>query len=259
MHLSDCFELDGYEIARAQFFSMTEKPIMTVSNRKVTFNSVCLKKFENVEHVELLINTVEKCIAVRPCDETNPNAFRWGRMKEDRWRSTPRSISGFAAPLFDITGWDSTDRIKLCGQYLTDGETQMLLFDLSEPEIIRLVQQATIIADESIYTEDVNNIGDSSEVSGSENTGHTNESDSEYETIEVVRKEKIYPEEWGDSFGRSASERLTWLYERIRYEGDWEILRPAKIYAIAGGVSESVLKEVKRETQHIIEEMRCAV
>lgn len=48
-------------------------------------------------------------------------------------------------------------------------------------------------------------------------------------------------------------------YELIQYEGDWEILRPAKCYAIAGGVSEAVLMEVERETHKIIEELRCAV
>lgn len=258
---SDSFELDGYEIARAQFFAMTEKPVMSFSNRKVTFNSVCLKKFENVEYVELLINTVEKCIAIRPCAEDSPNAFRWGRMKEDRWRSTPRSISGFAAPLFAITGWDPADRIKLCGQYLTDGNTQMLLFDLSEPEIIRLVRQDIYNADEDLSAADVEHTDITYEgASGSCDHGDDDGSEpGDNEEIEVVRPEKIYPEEWNSSFGRSAADRLAWYYERIRYEGDWEILRPAKCFAIAGGVREDVLKEVQRETKSIIEEMRCAV
>lgn len=250
---SESFELDGYEIARAQFFTMTEKPVMSFNNKKVTFNSICLKKFEDVEYVELLINTVEKCIAIRPCAEDSPNAFRWGRMKEERWRSTPRSISGFAGPLFAITGWDPADRIKLCGQYLTDGDTQMLLFDLSEPEIIRLVRQDTITEDQLGSGEDVehtdNNVN--GDIGGN--------ADSAGEMIEVVRPQKIYPEAWGDSFGKSAESRMSWYYERIQYDGDWEILRPAKRFAIAGGVSEAVLKEVERETHKIIREMRCAV
>ena len=252
-------ELDGFEIARAQFFTMREKPVMTINNNRISFNTVCLKKFENVEYVELLINTVEKCIAIRPCSKDSPNAFQWGKMKEDRWRATPRSIKGFAAPLYDITGWDVTDRVRLCGQYLADDETQMLIFDLSEPEIIRLVQEGIISADEIRSAE-----GDKSEVNDGESgnaTGNVDEGDNsgETETVEIMRKETIYPEEWEDSFGRRADGRLTWYYERIRYYGNWEILRPARRYAIAGGVNEEVLKEVQRETRRIIEELRCAV
>lgn len=254
----DC-ELDGFEIARAQFFTMREKPVMTINNNRISFNTVCLKKFENVEYVELLINTVEKCIAIRPCRKDSPNAFQWGKMKEDRWRATPRSIKGFAAPLYAITGWEVTDRVRLCGQYLADDETQMLIFDLSEPEIIRLVQEGIISADEIKTAEDDKsevNAGESGGLIGNEGDG---ENAGESETVEIMRKETVYPEAWVDSFGRRADDRLSWYFERIRYYGNWEILRPARRYAIAGGVNEDVLKEVQRETRRIIEELRCAV
>ena len=243
-HPHETFELDGYEIARAEFFKLTEKPIMKVSNRRISFNTICFKRFENVEYVELLINTVEKCIAIRPCNKDHPNAFRWGAIKEDKWRAMPKSIAGFAAPLFAITGWDPTDKVKLCGQYVSDGKTQMLLFDLSEPELIRLVPEEN--------TKDVDDI----EVNTyGEPVGGSNEA----ETVEVMRPETICPESWEDSFGRRTDEQLTWYYERIHYDGDWEILRPAKCFKIAGGVSKSVLREVERETHRIIAEMRSAV
>ena len=77
----DSFSLDGFEIVRSQFFSIHDKPILTISNKSMVFNTICMKKFQNVEYVELLINTVEKCIAIRPCDKNNPNAICWGRKK----------------------------------------------------------------------------------------------------------------------------------------------------------------------------------
>lgn len=240
----ETFELDGYEIVRSEFFKLTEKPIMKIRNNKVSFNTVCFKKFDDVEYVELLINTVEKCIAIRPCEKDNPNAFRWGAMKETKWRAMPKSIAGFAAPLFAITGWDPTDKIKLCGHYMSDGKTQMLLFDMSEPEIIRLVHEDT--------EEDVGH-------TYSDTGGGTAAEGEVTETIEVMTPETVYPDSWTQSFGRRTDEQLTWYYERIQYDGDWEILRPAKCFAIAGGVSESVLNEVERETRRIIAEMRSAV
>lgn len=39
---------------------------MTISNGKLRFNTSCLKKFEDVEYVELLLNSVDRCVAIRP-------------------------------------------------------------------------------------------------------------------------------------------------------------------------------------------------
>jgi len=35
-----------------------------VSQGKITFNTACMKKFKDVEYVEILLNSVENCIAV---------------------------------------------------------------------------------------------------------------------------------------------------------------------------------------------------
>ena len=78
-------DLSGYEVVRAQYFATLQNPAMTISNGKLRFNTACLKKFEDVEYVELLLNSVDRCIAIRPCEKDNPNAIRWGRLKEGRW------------------------------------------------------------------------------------------------------------------------------------------------------------------------------
>ena len=44
------FDLSGYEIVRAQFFSTRLNPAMTISEGRITFNTACLKKFEDVEY-----------------------------------------------------------------------------------------------------------------------------------------------------------------------------------------------------------------
>lgn len=243
------FDLDGYEIVRAEFFTTYEKPTMKISNNRISFNTMCLKKFENVEYVELLINTVEKCIAIRPCDVDNPNAFRWGKFEDDKWQPLPKSITGFAAPLFAITGWDPSDRVKLCGQYMSDGETQVLFFDLSEPEIIRMV------TDEAADSDGHMNDAADRDADHPVAEGYSEEP----EAVEEARLEKVLPDRWKESFGNNLKERRTCFLERIRYKGDWEVLRPARQYSIAGNVSQAVLDEVKRETRRIIEDMRQAV
>lgn len=66
------------------FFPSSDDLFLTISGGRMRFNTACLKKFEDVEYVELLINTVHNCIAIRPCEQDNPNAIHWGRLKEDQ-------------------------------------------------------------------------------------------------------------------------------------------------------------------------------
>ena len=79
---------------RSEYFPSLERPYMTITNGKIRFNTACLKKFENVEYVELLLNTVKNCIAIRPCDKDNPNAIHWGRLREERWVASTLSCKG---------------------------------------------------------------------------------------------------------------------------------------------------------------------
>lgn len=68
---------------------------MTISEEKVTFNTACLKKFENVEYVEILFNSVEKCIAVRPCDKDDINAVKWGTIRNGKMGGFAEKLQGF--------------------------------------------------------------------------------------------------------------------------------------------------------------------
>lgn len=267
--------LDQFEIVRSQFFSLSEKPVMTIGNKRVTFNSMCLKKFHDVEYVELLINTVEKCIAIRPCDQDSPNAIHWGSKKGNRWHPAPKSISGFAGALLDLTGWNQDNRYRLCGQYLTDGKDQMLVFDLQEPEIIRLVHKGEVSADTS--EEDAcdgtntDNYAQSSEddiklnesevvASGSEADRDGDHKLSENaEMITIYSLERVYPDEWRNHFGESVRKRREMYVEKIQYQGNWEILRPSVLYATAGDIGQEILGEIRTESRKMLEEMGCAV
>ena len=60
--------MGGYKVVRADYFPSREQLTMTIQNGKLRFNTACLKKFEDVEYVEFLLNTVTNTIAIRPCD-----------------------------------------------------------------------------------------------------------------------------------------------------------------------------------------------
>lgn len=77
------------------------------------------KLFEDVEYVELLFNSVEKCIAVRPCERSGVNAIKWGTIRDGRWAVLPKSCKGFSEPLYELMGWNLDCRYKILGHKIT--------------------------------------------------------------------------------------------------------------------------------------------
>ena len=75
----------GFQIVRSDFFPSTEDLKMTISQGNLRFSTSCLRKIEDVEYVELLLNTVKNCIAIQPCSADCPNAIHWGRLREEKY------------------------------------------------------------------------------------------------------------------------------------------------------------------------------
>ena len=130
------------------------------------------------------------------------------------------------------------------GQYFSDGSDQMLVFDLSEPEIIRLVTKGEYQAGEE---DGVDQIGRESKAA---------DGASEPEIVTVYSLEKAYPDNWKGHFGDSAQVAG---FERIPYTGNWEILRPARTYAAAGGMRQEIIHEIETEAQKMLQGLGLAI
>lgn len=232
------FDLSGYEIVRAQFFSTRLNPAMTISEGRITFNTACLKKFEDVEYVEILFNSIERCIAVRPCDRDNINAVKWGTIRNGKWAVLPKSCRGFSEPLFELMDWNNECKYRFRGQYSKEDNEQILLFDLEEPEVIK----------HEIIQED---LPDTDTTEAEKNTVET----SENKTKKIVRT--LFPKQWQNHFGDSSEDVV--LLHRVKYCGNWDVLRPAKIVEGLEPISENLLDKLNEEAQNMIEKMRCAV
>lgn len=236
------FDLSGYEIVRAQFFSTRLNPAMTISDGRITFNTACMKKFKNVEYVEILFNSIENCIAVRPCEKDNLNAVKWGALKNGKWIVLPKSCRGFSEPLFEIMNWNSECKYRFRGQYSQEESEQILLFDLEEPEVIK----QEVFQDSSIEESIVETSADKA-VDIEENS----------EKRKKPSTKTLFPENWRNHFGNKADEVV--LLQRVHYCGNWEVLRPARTVEGMEIISERILEKLNDEAQYLIEKMRCAV
>lgn len=201
-------------------------PAMTISNGRLRFNTACLKKFENVEYVELLLNSVDRCIAIRPCDKNNPNAIRWGRLKEGRWCASTLGCRGLAKALFDIMEWDEDLRYRFRGQFLEQGDNKMMLFAFDEPEMIK-VEEIVLPPKES--TE--------------EDEGET-----------VKKKIYIFPPEWAGTFGQPiTSIAQVGILRQEHYAGNWDVFRPASEIEEMNTFTAESLNKLLHEAEKIME------
>ena len=219
--------LSNFQVVRAQLFSTRLYPAVTISKGKVRFNTACLKRFEDVEYVELLFNSVEKCLAVRPCEKSNPNAIQWGTLKEGKWIVKEKSCRGFSAPLYETMGWNEELRYRMRGSFMGEGDSKIMIFDLEEPEII-----------ERVLVEDIPTQPDEPE---------TEERKPKYKNVMTFNCQGV--------FGNSYDEDTHFL-ERVHYAGNWDVLRPAREVFGVNLITESEINALLQEAERIIDKLR---
>lgn len=219
--------MGGYELIRADYFPSNERPAMIITNGKLRFNTACLKKFEDVEYVELLLNTVKNCIAIRPCEKDNPNAIHWGRLREDHWIVSTLSCRGLARTLFDMMSWEDEGQYRFSGEFKVQGENKLLLFELGEPVITKTVEQI-VVPEEAEEDEDA--------------------TEAEHEEIVIREKVRVNPPSWATSFGIPVS-----YLEQHHYAGDWDVLRPAKELEDMNIITADRLAVLMKEAETIME------
>ena len=215
--------MGGYKKVRADYVPSSERPLMTIGNGKLRFNTACLKKFEDVEYVELLLNTVTNTIAIRPCEESNPNAIRWGRLRDERWVVNTMGCKGLSRTLFDLMSWEDEGDYKFRGQFITQNGQKLLLFELDEPVIIKKVEQVVV-------------------------PEQPEEKEEGTEEIVITETVRVYPPAWTLSFGEPLS-----VLEQRHYSGDWDVLRPAKELEEMNIFTAEKLNELMKEAETIME------
>ena len=130
---------EGFQVVRASMFSHAHDPYVCFSRSGFSFSSTCISRLNHSietesgyrivhqENIELLLNPVERMLAVRPCAGDHPNAFLWA---DGRGKSRWISAKAFCTILFDICGWNADYRYKVPVTVRSKGNETVLFFDL---------------------------------------------------------------------------------------------------------------------------------
>lgn len=126
------FSYEGYQVVRGEYFAHLYEPSITFNQSKVYLNTACIKRLPDVNYVQILVNSEEKKLAVRPCGEDEKDSFLWCTPKRKPKQITCRV---FFAKIVDLMDWNPDYRYKLLGKLIKSGNEYLFIFDLSAPEI----------------------------------------------------------------------------------------------------------------------------
>ena len=77
-------DLAGFQVTKAELFSHTREPALTIWPARIRFNMSCLRRFPGVTHIQLLIHPEQKRLIIRPCPPETPDALRWAKGGGDK-------------------------------------------------------------------------------------------------------------------------------------------------------------------------------
>jgi len=129
-------DLAGYQVTKAELFSHTREPAITIWPTRIRFNMSCLRRFPGITHIQLLIHPEQKRLIIRPCLPDTPDALRWakgGGEKELTNRDMLCRI--FAAKIFELMEWDREYRYKIMGNPAVYQNEMLFLFKLADFEL----------------------------------------------------------------------------------------------------------------------------
>lgn len=129
-------DLAGYQVTRAELFSHTYEPAITIWPTRIKFNMACLRRFPGVTHIQILIHPEQRRLIVRPCLPDAPDSLRWAKGGGEKELSNRDMLCRiFAGKVFDLMKWDSEYRYKMMGRPAVYQEEMLFLFKLTDFEL----------------------------------------------------------------------------------------------------------------------------
>ena len=129
-------DLAGYQVTKAELFSHTREPAVTIWENRIKFNMACLRRFPGVTHIQILIHPEEKRLIIRACDPDAPDSLRWAKGGKEKELSNRDLLCRiFARKVFDLMGWDPQYRYKMMGKPAIYNGEMHFLFKLTDFEL----------------------------------------------------------------------------------------------------------------------------
>ena len=216
------FDLRGFEVTRSEFFDSNRRPAISFSDRRIKLNAPCVRKFAPQTYAEILINPIERKLAIRPSDKSNRSAVVISKLSNKRY--TPREVpaAAFYDTIFSIFGWNKDYKYRIIGSlYEQDGELAYV-FDAEDSEAF--VQSFVLPAQET----------------------------TEEGTLDLLpvtpsgKRIRAIPEAWTNTFGKDFYEyELSLAALEAQSEQDWKLRLEGRLFETGRKINVTGFEELR--------------
>lgn len=232
------FDLRGFEIARSQFFDTARKICVTFSAENIQFSTECIRKFNKVLFIEMLVHPSEHLLAVRPCTKETRNAIQWTKAKGGQYYPRNISCAAYIKTLYELLGWKLNCKYRVRGIYRQKNNESVVIFDMRETEIF--IPQNVLESDQEEAAED-DLIFDEAQPF----------------TIGPKKAIMAYPSSWANNFGsdfyRHAQARELAAFYR---DGMWNISEEGHAFSDSPRLNITSAEVVHNKIKQIISDMK---
>lgn len=124
--------LDDYVVPPKMFFSMINKPAVSIRGNKMEFSMSSIKLFEGVQHVLPMLSEHKKRMVIAICAEEELSSIEWARLKKQKWVNRAISCPEYVQSIYSMMGWNEECRYRVYGRLSNSERGLVLVFDLSD-------------------------------------------------------------------------------------------------------------------------------
>jgi len=128
------FDLRGFEITRSEFFDSLHRPMVTFSDKKIKFNTECVRKLGEKNSIEMLINPIIPGFAIRTTDSKNRNAVVCSNKINGTFQPRDIGASAFFETLYKLFGWNKEYKYRIIGSLYESEKEVAYMFDVENSE-----------------------------------------------------------------------------------------------------------------------------
>lgn len=126
------FSFDNYEVVTVTSNTTLKEPSITLGKGQFYFNAMSIKALDNVSHVQILMDSANKKLAIRKCDRFEKNSVAWCTQK---FSSKKLNSPVFNKKLFELMNWSEQCTYRCFGKLVQTEKEELLIFDLSTGKI----------------------------------------------------------------------------------------------------------------------------
>lgn len=134
-----------YKVPSLSMFLTNDRPMMTISRKKISWNNACFKQMDKPEKIEILFHPILKIILIRTTDTDNANGIQW--KKNIGFHQSIRAEQ-YCEAIYENMQWSSNDKYRIRGITRTAGSQKYMFFLLDDPIVI--VDGESTVADGSL-------------------------------------------------------------------------------------------------------------